>query len=217
MATPPQATPPDASKYYESRAKEFRERYESMRKLEWQTLLQTYAGYGAIAVAFQKVKDDMRLIGHKPWVSILAMAATLIFATVMHYLYYRIEERLIRFNVNADYYVKKISSQAKEQPLVIFYMNAYYYAYKMGAQVEHEVESLGTENLGHRFFWTYDMQMVVSTLTVMLLLLYEGYSSAPSAWIGITIVLFLGAILLWVAGRRKLDWLLKNLENSAKG
>ena len=80
----------DQAKYYEYRIKEYGERYESMRTLEWQTLLQTYAGYGAIAVAYQKAVERCQ----SAWLfQCLAMLATLVFAFAMQYLHYRIQER----------------------------------------------------------------------------------------------------------------------------
>jgi len=128
MATTPQANLNPELEYYRSRAKEFRDRYESMRDLEWKTLLQTYTGYAAIAVAFQQA--DLRFNQYQWWVRFFAMVLTLVFFDRMHYLHYRIEERLITFDETYDHYISKTVEKGRN-----------------------EDNDWGTSKLGHLYFW----------------------------------------------------------------
>jgi hypothetical protein len=157
---------PDLAEYYKSRAKEFRERYESMRTLEWQTLLQTYAGYAALAVAGQKLEEKFPGCTWTPHV--LLMSAILIFFGVMHYLHYRIEERLITFDETYLFYLKQAYGQGENKESV-------------------------APTLGHRYFWTYDMQMTLSALTAMGLLLYEAIPPnkvvCGAGWYGVVVLM----------------------------
>jgi hypothetical protein len=178
--------------YFESRAKEYRERYESMRTLEWQTLLQTYAGFAAIAVAFQKADERFQ----DAWeFRYAAMWGTLVFAAAMQYMHYRIQERLITFNEDYDYYVRQMRGQKEDQ-------------------------CTGTSALGHPYFWTYDTQMIVVALTTLGMLAYEAWPAISydrviyerTQLIAIAIAL-VGAILIWFAGRSRLKRLHKTLED----
>ena len=193
-----------ANEFHQSRAKEYRERYEGMRNLEWQTLVQTYAGYAAIAVAFHKASE--RFIDcHSAWpVRSVAMTATLIFFAAMCYLHYRIEERLITFDETYEFYVKKLHGQGEDPD-----------------------PGPGTRNLGHQFFWTYDTQMILSTFTALGILAYERFSPVPvacnarwSPWLIVTMTAlslgFLGAIAIWVCGRMRLRGLLSDLRPARK-
>jgi len=178
--------------YFESRAKEYRERYESMRTLEWQTLLQTYAGFAAVAVAFQKADERFQ----DAWeFRYAAMWGTLVFAAAMQYMHYRIQERLITFNEDYDYYVRQMRGQKEDQ-------------------------CTGTSALGHPYFWTYDTQMIVVALTTLGMLAYEAWPAISydrviyerTQLIAIAIAL-VGAILIWFAGRSRLKRLRKTLED----
>ncbi len=190
---------PGPSEYFESRAKEYRERYESMRTLEWQTLLQTYAGYAAIGVAFQKADDRF----HDAWVfRCIAVGATLVFTAAMHYLHYRIEERLITFNENHRYYVNELRWQS--------------------FRGQWEDKCPGTSNLGHRYFWTYATQMLVGTLTATAMLAYESFPATPvhgdaGWWPQSAVVIFtlLVALLMWIVERKRLGRLLTQLSAQA--
>ncbi|MGA3025157.1 MAG: hypothetical protein ABSF98_10325 [Bryobacteraceae bacterium] len=174
--------------YCRSRAKEHRERYEGMRTLEWQTLLQTYAGYAAIAVAFQNADGRFH---DALWFRCAAMWVTLVFAAAMHYLHYRIEERLITFNENYEFYVNQTRGQKGED---------------------------GANNLGHPYFWTYDTQMLLGTLTAVGMLVYEGFPAPPAACAGgwwcqliAVLVAWVAAIGTWFRGRAHLDRLSREL------
>lgn len=193
----------DQVKYYRLRAKEYRERYEGMRTLEWQTLLQTYAGYGAIAVAFQQ--GHSYLGAYDWWVRCGAMVVTMLFFVKMQYLHYRIEERLITFQSNYVRYTK--------QELV--------------GKDECEEQGWGTSKLGHQFFWTYDTQMFLSTLAALTMLIYQGVPATPkdwTAWRWLKILFEAGVVVAFVRAlmtmrnrRGELQSLLDNFRQLQKG
>lgn len=176
--------------YSRSRAKEYRERYEGMRTLEWQTLLQTYAGYAAIAVAFQSADGRFHDAASFRYA---AMWATLVFAAAMQYLLYRIQERLITFDQKYELYVNQTRGPKA-----------------------HEIP----DHLGHLYFWTYDTQMILGTLTAAGLVVYEWFP-APPAGVGrwyqlITVgVAMAAAIVAWSAKRVSLCRLSRELHAKA--
>src|ERR1700682_1024442 len=156
----------DKFEVYKLRAAEFGERYESMREREWQLLLQAYAGYAAIAIAFHYLQDKPLYQG---WLlSQLAMATTLFFFLATQYMLFRIQERLINFNENYDTYVNAIH-RLKNVPI-------------LGA---------GTSSLRHQYFWTYDTQVLLSLLVLSGLLTYEAAAIVPLAKIRWMITPFL--------------------------
>src|SRR6185312_2476741 len=181
--TPPAAPPPDPApsdpsrnEYYKSRAEELRARYESMRTLEWQMLLQTYAGYAGIAVAFQKA--DAQLRSHHAWLLFAAETmAILIFFAAMHYLYHRIQERLITFDISYEYYAGKRRDQANGEDAGPYW---------------HQVK--------HPYFWTYDTQTLISALCALCLIGWEGIFAARM-WIVLIVCLLMPclAVPLWIA------------------
>jgi hypothetical protein len=183
------------SEFYKARAKEFRERYEGMRTLEWQTLLQTYAGYAAIAVAFPKAADWFNNC-HWAWLFRFgAMLVTLVFFGAMHYFYYRIDERLILFDDAYHFFLNKTrgSKPADTPP--------------------------GLSDLGNRYFWTYNTQFAVSLMAVFALLAFEGNPKTPVAcnnrWeLDLILAMSLLAleILMWGRGRRRLGRLKREAE-----
>ena len=187
---------PDPAESRQSRAKEYRERYEGMRSLEWQTLVQTYAGYAAIGVAFQKASASFTDCNSSWVVRCFAITATLIFLVAMYYLHYRIEERLIVFDETYEFYMQELHGQPESQ-------------------------HSGTHNLGHQYFWTYDTQMILSSITALGILAYERFLPAPacnagsSPWVIVmTTALsigYLAAIATWIYGRIKLRGLLTEL------
>jgi hypothetical protein len=129
-----------------------------MRDLEWKTLLQTYAGYGAIAVAFQNAMPS--LIEYGWWVRLAFMVVTLCFFIKMHYLHFRIQERLITFDENYFLYINKV----------------------LGGRDEHEERGWGLSKLGHQYFWTYDTQTFLGTLTGLAMLVYQGILRQQGDW-----------------------------------
>ena len=46
---------------YKWRADEYRNRYEGLRTLEWNTILQMYAGYAAIALTFKYLHEAIKV------------------------------------------------------------------------------------------------------------------------------------------------------------
>lgn len=128
---------------------EYRSRYESMRSLEWKVLFQTYAGYTAIAIAFQHAKQN--LVDGYRW--LFPIAVTLTFFVATQYLTFRIQERLLAFGVTYENWSEKIKGLIKAD------------IGKPGP---------GTSRLGHPFFWTYDIQLFLALLTCAGLLGYEA-------------------------------------------
>lgn len=160
---------------YKLRAEEYRSRYESMRALEWNTLLQVYAGYGAIALSYghlaELFKDDSFHIGV---ISSIAMAGTICFYCAGRYMTYRIQERLMRFNGVYGQYMKAMHDSLDLDILEV------------------------SPPLKHRYFWTYHAQLLLSTATLTGLLLYEelmGFSKNPD----LTTVLVFGTCVLGLA------------------
>ena len=132
---------------YTLRAAEYRDRYENMRNTEWKVLFQVYAGYAVIAIVFEHVNDKFHF--HLLVVS-LAVLATSVFFAATQYLSFRIQERLINFNKTYDEYVRAMHSQLKIDEL-----------------------GPGTSLLGHKYYWTYHTQLILSILTLAGLLSYE--------------------------------------------
>ena len=145
MSTPGQPDP------NELQAKEYHDRYESMRSLEWKVIFQVYAGYAAIATVFFKLIDQF---GHHWAFRLVALGATLGFFLAAQYLYYRIQERLIVFNETHTHYMKKIIPA-------------------FNASLLNEL-GLGQRALGHPYFWTYETQSILSALTALGLMAYEA-------------------------------------------
>jgi hypothetical protein len=134
---------------YKLRAAEYRDRYESMRSLEWKVLFQAYVGYAAIATVFwhcHKILD---------WqVSRMAMTVTCVFFLATQYLCFRIQERLISFNVTYENYMKELYGLA-------------------GIDLNFD-PGPGTNNLSHKYFWTYDIQLLLAGITSGGLLWFEN-------------------------------------------
>jgi hypothetical protein len=181
-----------AREYYAKRAEEFRLRYEAMRTLEWQTLIQTYTGYGAIIVAFQKASERFEALHTVSPFTSLAALATLGFAVAMHYLHYRVEERLITFNENHQYYARKMHQ---------------------GSIVE---DAPGTRRLGHPYFWTYDIQMGISAFTVLGMMVYESIPGAIPT-LKIATAAWVAAIAVWGVSREKLGRLPDEMRSYHRG
>ncbi|HEY6250150.1 MAG TPA: hypothetical protein VI685_09315, partial [Candidatus Angelobacter sp.] len=115
------------------RAEEYRVRYEALRTLEWNTILQIYAGYTAISLAFNYVYVQPSARFHGSYsVALLAIIATCVFYFAGRYLSYRIQERLIRFNETQENYMHELSTALRVSP-----------------------PKPGTGSLGHQYFWTY--------------------------------------------------------------
>lgn len=135
----------DAYKY---RAEEFRERYESMRTLEWNIILQTYAGYAAIALAFKYMQT-------RPFdqaaMTVLAVAVTFVLYVVSRYLTFHVQERLLMFDKIYGRYVSELDC--------VFHVPDH-----------HELTTL----LAGKYFWTYRSQLILSMTTFLVLLAYEG-------------------------------------------
>ncbi len=149
MDEPEDTSKPDSADLYKSRAAEYLTRYENMRTLEWKVLFQVYVGYAAIAVLFARLIESF----HFHWMfRIVAMVCTLIFFVAIQYLYFRIQERLILFNETHEAYMNKV---------------------RPGSEAGLP-KGLGQVALGHQYFWTYDTQLVLSTLTLTGILAYEA-------------------------------------------
>ena len=72
-----------------------------------------------------------------------------------------------------------------------------------------EDKYVGTSRLGHRYFWTYDVQMIVGGLTTLGLLAYEGFPTPCACWCYLCV--FLGAIVFFWVKRVELGKLRDNL------
>jgi len=133
------------------RASEYRDRYESMRSLEWKVLIQAYVGYAAIGIGFWHVADHP----HADWrMSTFAMIATFLFFLATQYLCFRIQERLIAFDKTYENWIKQIYGL-------------------VGVNPDND-PGPGTRELGHQYFWTYDTQLFLGLLTLAGLLCYEA-------------------------------------------
>jgi hypothetical protein len=130
------------------RASEYRERYESMRKLEWKVLFQTYAGYVGIAAAVAHINGLQWYVPHR------VMIGTFVFFLATQYLSLHIQERLIDFDATYESWIKQIC------PLV-------------GVD-ENFDPGPGTEKLWHKYTWTYHTQLLLACLTSTGLLSYEA-------------------------------------------
>jgi hypothetical protein len=149
MATGPPAFQSDPKiDLFKLRAAEYRERYESMRNLEWKVLFQIYAGYAAIAAAVS------HLHALKWEVPRREMVGTLVFFFATQYLYVCIQERLINFNATQENWMKHI--------------------YRLLGADSALDPGPGTEKLWHKYFWTYDIQLFLASLTTAALLSYEA-------------------------------------------
>jgi hypothetical protein len=160
---------------YKFRAEEYRGRYESMRNLEWKVLFQVYAGFAAIAVAFTYVREHE--LGHDKVVSLLAMVVTLIFYAAARYLSFRIQERLIRFNQTLENYLAELDSA-----LQISRPNP------------------GTDSLGHQYYWTYHIQLILSTLTLWGLLAFQAAKAGFDGLLMVEVMAAGLAVLLGAIG-----------------
>ena len=137
------------------RAEEYLARYESMRSLEWKIVFEIYAGYAAIATVFTKLLNDFHCYRSFP---VLAMVTTFIFFAAIQYLYFRIQERLIVFNESHEACMRVARSGEKN-----------------GNHVESFLKEkrLGQDSLKHQYFWTYDVQLFISTIASAGLLAYQ--------------------------------------------
>jgi hypothetical protein len=88
---------------FKLRAAEYRERYESMRNLEWKVLFQTYAGYAGIAAAVTHIH------GLQWDVTRRTMIGTFIFFLATQYLSIHIQERLINFDATYESWIEQIN------------------------------------------------------------------------------------------------------------
>ena len=167
---------------YKLRIEEYHNRYESMRALEWRLLFQVYAGYAAIAFAFKYLNASGEFPNSK-LVAWLAIFATLIFYLASRYLTYRIQERLIKFDETRERYMAESGS----------------------ALHVHEPRP-GTDSLGHKYYWTYHIQLILSTLTLAGLLAYEAAKgSLMGLWAGFVLITSLAVMFLivgWVVPKK---------------
>jgi len=159
---------------FKYRADEFRDRYESMRTLEWNIIFQTYAGYAAIAVAFKYIRSESP---DQKLVSVLAMLGTTILYLASRYLAFRIQERLLRFDQIRDNYMDQLHSALHIPP-----------------------PAPDVKSLGHPYYWTYDSQLVLSTVTFVGLLAYEARAVLVSAVEAGVLAFGLIAMVLIIAG-----------------
>jgi hypothetical protein len=99
----------------------------------------------------------------------------MIFYAASRYLAYRIQERMIRFERTRDTYFREMESA--------------YHIHKAIA---------GTDGLGHQFYWTYRVQLVLSTLVLAGLTAYElaKGSGVPAKAILVSIALIFSACLI---------------------
>lgn len=141
---------PNPNELVKLRAAEYRDRYESMRKLEWKVIYQVYAGYAVIAAVFFKLIDQF---GHHWAFRLLALIGTFGFFLAAQYLYYRIQERLIIFNETHTYYMKMVVPALDDPPKEL---------------------GLGQRALAHQYSWTYETQSILSVFTALGLMAYEA-------------------------------------------
>ena len=100
------------------------------------------------------------------------MGATLLFFGATQYLSFHIQERLINFDVTHEKFVMKIYSLV---------------------QLEPEAESRsGKQDLRHKYFWTYDVQLFLAMLTLASLLFYQAKSGFDKHQSTICLWLLLG-------------------------
>ena len=133
---------------YKLRATEYRERYESMRNLEWKVLFQTYAGYAGIVAAVAHIH------GLQWYVPRRMMIGTFIFFIATQYLSMRIQERLINFDATYESWIKQI-------------------CLLVGVDANFD-PGPGIQKLWHKYTWTYHTQLLLACLTSMGLLSYEA-------------------------------------------
>jgi hypothetical protein len=146
---------PDPNELAKLRALEYRDRYESMRDLEWKVIVQVYVGYAGVAAVFFKLIDQF---GHHSAFRLVALSGTLGFFLAAQYLYYRIQERLIIFNETHTYYMKMVIPELDDPPKEL---------------------GLGQRALAHQYFWTYETQSILSALTAFGLMAYEAVIGRP--------------------------------------
>jgi hypothetical protein len=103
-------------------------------------------GYAAIATVFFHLQNHWQ-------VSRMAMAVTFVFFLATQYLCFRIQERLISFNVTYENWMKELYTLA---------------------EINQDFDPApGTKGLSHKYFWTYDIQLLLAGITSGGLLWYE--------------------------------------------
>jgi hypothetical protein len=139
---------------YKMRAEEYEKRYEDMRDYEWKLLLQVYAGYAAMVIAFTyltKGDGSSPLQGHvdSTPLAVIFMGITIVFFSLTCYMTNRVQERLIRFDGLRLEYIKKIHS----------------------ILIKPEIET----ELFHRdrYFWTFRTQSATNLFVCLAVLSYE--------------------------------------------
>ena len=160
---------------YKLRAQEYHDRYENARSVEWNTLFQVYAAYAGLAIAFKYVFYVGGTV-HPKVICGLAIGATTIFYAASRYLNYRVQERIMVFDVTRDSYMLQLD-QAFHIPKA----------------------KPGTDDLGDRYFWTYRTHLALSTFTFVGLLSYEA-GSLVTKTTSMTVIFSLLACALLLAG-----------------
>lgn len=168
---------------YKWQADEYRSRYEGQRTLEWNTIVQIYVGYTAIALSFNYIHSLPQFHDLHP-VTWTAMAATSVFYLASRYLSYRIQERLVLFNETQENYTKQLRKWLSIHS-----------------------PAPGTRSLRHPYYWTYDVQLVLNTVTFIGLITYEISSLVViNAFIGFLLVLLAAELvligLIWIPVHR---------------
>jgi hypothetical protein len=128
-----------------------------MRELEWKILFQMYAGYAAIGIAYEHLRS--KNFAHQGLISSVSVGATAAFYLAARYLTYRIQERLIAFDGVRDRYFTLMHNL-------------------VGA------DEVPAPRLGRPYYWTYNTQVILSTLACLCLVGYQvsrGLSIAPPA------------------------------------
>lgn len=164
------------------RAEEYRVRYEGLRTLEWNTILQIYTGYAAIALVFNYLTDGPGRFQDSLLFAWVAIFVTCGFYIASRYLSYRIQERLVRFGETLENYMKHLDT------------------------VLHTPSpNPGTAALGHQYYWTYDTQFILNTTTFVSLLAFEvargrATNSPTRAGSVFAVLLFISVIvsLRWI-------------------
>lgn len=137
-----------------ARAEEYARSFESMREMEWRVVFETYAGYTAIAVAFNYVHE------HYPrtlYVGRLFTLAPLLLLLVSSYFFMRVQERLHNLRKMQNEYLKtlhivlrveKIEDRPLRSPRVRWWQVASWFR-------EHNPPI-------HRKWYAYSVQLMIS-------------------------------------------------------
>lgn len=139
----------DSAELYKLMAQDFADRFESMRKLEWQTTFQVYAGYGALGVVSSHLYDKL------PGSRALGVAGILVVGVLWGCTFYvslRIQERLRYTRDMQNVYLDKLHEVMNISKLA---------------------RPAATPELKHQYRWAWRAQTVLSSTTALGLIAYQ--------------------------------------------